>query len=357
MSELGTATIWVDLSTAPDPLFFRPLIRRLDDSGRRVWITVREFGETSAIAAGCGFDFEVVGRHGGHSAASKAAAIGRRAQLLSRRARVERPDLAVSFNSYAQAISARMCGIPFVTVADYEYQPANHLAFRLAERVIVPDGFDRRMLRRQGATSDRVVVLPGLKEHVTLADFTPDVEFPHTLAAIGVSPDQLLVTMRPPATNSLYHRFENDWFYDVLGDMARRPNVVVVVVTRYPSQTARVRALGFSNVFVPSVVLDGLNLIYWSDLVISAGGSMNREGVVLGTPAATVFEGQMAGVDQALIANRMLIHLRSPSDLQKLVVTKKRPAPIAVADDHPIDRMMTAILQVADLGAQARGAV
>ncbi len=352
---MSKATVWVDLSTAPDPLFFRPLVRRMVDSGHQVWISAREYGETRAIATACGFEFEVVGRHGGHSTAAKSWAIGQRALLLSQRARPRHPDLAISFNSYAQAVAARICGIPFVTVADYEYQPANHLAFRLAKRIIVPAGFDKRTLRRQGGGPDKVVCFNGLKEHVTLADFAPDAGFPQRLTGIGVPSDRLLVTMRPPATNSLYHRFENDWFYDVLGELARRPAVVVVVVTRYPTQTERVLSLGHANVIVPSVVLDGLNLIYWSDLVISAGGSMNREAVVLGTPAATVFGGKMAGVDRALIADGVLRHLRSPSDLKELTVTKKHPGPLAFPPDHPVDRVMAAILEVVGHGRPPRG--
>jgi predicted glycosyltransferase len=344
---MSEGTVWVDLSTAPDPLFFRPLIRRLNELGHPVWITVREYGETSSVAARCGLDFDVVGHHGGHSTMGKALAIGRRAVLLSGRARTVHPRLAVSFNSYAQALAARICGIPFATLTDYEYQPANHLAFRLARRVIVPDDFDRRTLRRQGAPADRVVSYRGLKEHVTLSDFTPDSQFPSRLAALGVPSDRLVVTMRPPATNSLYHRFENDWFYEVLSDIARRQGVVVVVLARYPAQAVRVRSLGLPDVIIPDAVLDGLNLVYWSDLVVSAGGSMNREAAVLGTPACTVFAGHMAGVDRALIASGALVHLRTASDLAHLVVHENPRRPIAHRWPSPVNQIVTALLDVA----------
>jgi predicted glycosyltransferase len=342
--------VWVDLSTAPDPLFFRPVVRRIVQLGHRVWVTAREYGETSAIAASCGFEFELVGRHGGRSTAGKALAIGRRVVLLSRQARDQSLDLAVSFNSYAQAVSARVCRIPFVTLTDYEYQPANHLAFRLAQRVIVPEGFDRAKLERQGAPREGVVFFRGLKEDVTLADFHADPAFPGQLAALGVPKDNVLVTLRPPATSSLYHRFENDWFYEVLHHVVRGSGVTAMVLPRYPSQGERVRALGLDNVIIPEAVLDGLNLIYWSDLVISAGGSMNREAVALGTPAYTVFAGKMAGVDRRLIDQGVLGHLSSERDLPRLVVQKNERGQRREHRKSPVDRIVASILEVATGG-------
>jgi hypothetical protein len=338
--------IWVDLSTAPDPLFFRPLIRRFQDAGHGVWVTAREYGETVAIAEACGFDVEVIGEHGGRSTAAKGRAIAKRAALLTRRARRRRPGLAVSFNSYAQGLAARACGIPFVTVADYEYQPANHMAFRLAKTVIVPEGFDTTMLRRQGARIDRVVFFSGLKESVSLVDFVPDEGFRSSLAPLGIPEGAAIAVMRPPATSSTYHRFGNEFFYDVLTHVAAQPDVSVMVLPRYPSQAQRIAALGHPNVIVPPAVLDGLNLVYWSDAVISAGGSMNREAVVLGTPAYTVFGGRMAGVDAALLRDGKMTELRSGEDLERLVIEKK-----AVAGYGPVDHSVTEQVVDAILGS------
>ncbi|MGI8775851.1 MAG: DUF354 domain-containing protein [Acidimicrobiales bacterium] len=334
----------MDLSTAPDPLFFRPLIRRFQDAGHRVWLTAREYGETVAIADACGFDVEVIGEHGGRSTAAKGRAIAKRAALLARLARRRRPGLAVSFNSYAQGLAARACGIPFVTVADYEYQPANHLAFRLAHRVIVPEGFDTTMLRRQGAQPDRVVVFSGLKEAVSLVDFVPDDGFRSSLTALGIPGGNAIAVMRPPATSSTYHRFENEFFYDVLAHVAAQPDVSVILLPRYRSQAERIRSLGLPNVVIPAGLLDGLNLVYWSDAVISAGGSMNREAVVLGTPAYTVFGGRMAGVDGALLRSGQMTDLRSSEDLERLVVTRKVAAGYQRVDDSVTSQVVDAIL-------------
>ncbi|HEX3539958.1 MAG TPA: DUF354 domain-containing protein [Acidimicrobiales bacterium] len=338
--------IWIDLSTAPDPLFFRPIVRRLEQQGHQTWITARSYGETLTIAAQCGLPFEEVGEHGGRSLPGKASAIAARAWRLAARARHRRPDLALSFNSYAQALAAASLRIPLVTVMDYEYQPANHLAFRLARRIVVPEAFDRQVLRRQGARPERVVVHPGLKEHLTLAAFEPRPGFTDDLAALGIAPSDVLVTVRPPPTRSTYHRFDDDFFLAVVRHVAGQPGTKVVVLARYESQAEAVRALGLDNVIVPRQVLDGLNLVHASDLVVSAGGSMNREAVVLGTPAWTIFRGAMAGVDRDLIASGRLVHVQTDRDLAGLRVTKKESTGSTggKVDGATLDAVMAAVL-------------
>jgi predicted glycosyltransferase len=336
--------IWIDFSTAPDPLFFRPLIERLHKRGHTTWLTAREFSETTRIARACGLQFEVVGEHGGSTLTGKSLAILKRAANLTRMARREQVDLALGFNSYAQAVAARIAGIPLATCMDYEYQPANHIAFRLARRVIVPHGFDIRTLRRQGGTPAKVVFHDGLKEHVTLADFQPDQSFPQLLAELGIDQSDVLVTMRPPATQSSYHRFENALFDSVLQYLASQPGVKVLVLPRYASQADQYRQLALKSLIVPEKVLDGLNLVYWSDLVISAGGSMNREAVVLGTPAYTVFKGTMAGVDQNLIADGLLGIISEEEDVRKLPRPRKKDGGHGLAKPATVDQVVDAIL-------------
>lgn len=346
--------IWIDLSTAPDPLFFRPLIERFQKRGHTIWITAREFSETTRIARACGLVFEVVGEHGGSTLTGKSFAIFRRAVALARMARREQIDLALGFNSYAQAVAARIAGIPLATCMDYEYQPANHIAFRLAHRVIVPHGFDLRTLRRQGGTPEKVVFHDGLKEHVTLADFRPDQRFPDLLSELGITRSDVLVTMRPPATQSTYHRFENALFDIVLQNLAGREGVKVLVLPRYRSQAEEYRHLDLKNLVIPEQVLDGLNLVYWSDLVISAGGSMNREAVVLGTPAYTVFKGTMAGIDQNLIADGALGLISAEEDLRKLPAPKKKEQEHCVVKPATVDQVVDAVLSTRGSTPDAR---
>jgi uncharacterized protein len=94
------------------------------------------------------------------------------------------------------------------------------------------------------------------------------------------------------------------------------------VLARTPEQGARLRALGLPGVEVPADALDGPSLVAGADLVVSAGGTMNREAAVLGTPVYTTFAGELGGVDEWLIATGRLRLLRRAGDL---VVERKAP--------------------------------
>ena len=72
------------------------------------------------------------------------------------------------------------------------------------------------------------------------------------------------------------------------------------------------RAGGF---IVPERAIDAQSLIAYADLVVSAGGTMNREAVALGTPVFTVFEGRLGAVDERLIAEGRLRRLRRAEEV------------------------------------------
>lgn len=337
--------IWIDLWAAPDPLFFRPIVKRLHELGHTTWITAREFGETIAIAKNVGFQFEVVGRHGGRTVAGKLQAILKGAMQLAKLAgKKQKIDLAVSYNSYAQSLAAKYLGIPSITCMDYEYQPANHIAFRLAKKVIVPEGFDLKALQQQGASLSKTIFHSGLKEHVTLIDFVPDPEFPNVLSKIGVEGNKILITMRPPATWATYHQFENKFFEEIVIFLATKPEVNILLLPRSEMQSRQFQEMQLSNLVIPPHILDGPNLVYYSDIVISGGGSMNREAVVLGTPAYTVFKGKMAGVDQKMIADGILGHLDSADDLKDILVARKPKTQYHSNGGKTLDQILNGIL-------------
>ena len=97
---------------------------------------------------------------------------------------------------------------------------------------------------------------------------------------------------------SLYHRFEND----VLGGVLERlRGQQTVVLPRTPQQRAELAGGGF---VVPERAIDAQSLIAYADLVVSAGGTMNREAVALGTPVWTTFQGRLGAVDERLDRRR-----------------------------------------------------
>jgi predicted glycosyltransferase len=318
--------IWIDLANSPHVPFFRALIPEFVARGHQVEITARDFAQTVELALQAGLTPHVVGGHGGRSISGKAGNLVGRAGALRKWARDRGFDLALSHNSYAQIAAAASLRIKAVTLMDYEHQPANHLAFRLASRVIVPRAFPAAELKKYGASTRRVKRYQGTKEDVYLADFVPDPEFANTLLGLGIESRDVLVVIRPPAREALYHRFENELFDDLLASLNRRDDVKIILLPRSDAQRAEYEARKLGRLIMPQTALDGANLIAAADLVVSAGGTMNREAAALGVPAVSIYAGKWAAIDQELVEEGRLRSIGSVEEIETLVVEKKPSA-------------------------------
>ncbi|HKB66656.1 MAG TPA: DUF354 domain-containing protein [Pyrinomonadaceae bacterium] len=316
--------IWIDLANSPHVPFFRSLADQFVRRNHEVVVTARDFAETVKLAEAAGFAYEVIGGHGGGKLSGKAGNLVQRALGLARWGRGRNLDLAVSHNSYSQILAARALSLWTVTLMDYEHQPANHLAFRMASRIIVPDAFPEAALTRFGASATKVKRYAGLKEDVYLADFQCDPEFQKQLSKLGIDQGNVLVTVRPPASEALYHRFENELFDQLLERLLATPNVKIVLLPRNDLQRDTYNARA-ASLIIPSVPLDGGNLIAHSDLVVSAGGTMNREAAALGIPAASIYLGEWAAIDEQLVKQGRLRRIISPGAIHDLPVEKKGP--------------------------------
>jgi predicted glycosyltransferase len=177
---------------------------------------------------------------------------------------------------------------------------------------MVPDAIPPERLRRYGVDDGKLVRYPGLKEEYYLADFAPD---PGVPAALGADPARILVVLRPPPDVSLYHRKANRLFPQVLDVLGNRADVHAVVIPRTEQQRIYVRALAFPSLLVPDGAVDAQSLVAAADLVVSAGGTMNREAVALGTPVYTTYGGRLGGVDEQLIRDGRLRPLTDPRAL------------------------------------------
>jgi predicted glycosyltransferase len=317
--------IWIDLANSPHVPFFRPLANEFTRRNHEVVVTARDFAETVKLAEAAGFTAQVIGRHGGGKLSGKAGNLVGRAMALARWARGRGLDLALSHNSYSQILAARALSLRTVTLMDYEHQPANHLAFRMASRIIVPSAFPEAALARFGASAAKVRRYEGLKEDVYLADFKSDPEFQKQLDKLGVKPSDVLVTARPPASEALYHRFENELFDQLLSRLAETPSAKVVLLPRNLAQRETYSARAGANLIVPPSPLDGSNLIAHSDLVLSAGGTMNREAAALGIPAASIYLGEWAAIDEQLVSEGRLRRISTADDIRDLPIQKRGP--------------------------------
>ena len=331
--------IWIDLTAPAHPVVFRPLLARLHARGHELLVTARDYAQTLDLCRLHRIDHTVVGEHGGASMARKASSLVTRTARLHRHVRRFAPSLAVAHGSNDLALVARMLGVPACNTFDYEWATVQHnVGCRLARRVLVPEAIPLERLRRYGVTEESLRQYPGIKEEYYLADFQPDRGL---LARLGIDPGRTVVVVRPPPDVSLYHRRSNPLYVQVLEHIGDDAAVHAVVIPRTQEQRDALRAMALPSVIVPDGAIDAQSLIALADLVVSAGGTMNREAVALGTPVYTTYGGRLGAVDEALIREG---RLRPATDVRAIEIVKqeRREPTVRRNPDTLVDMMLEA---------------
>ena len=333
--------VWVDISNSPQVPFFRPLIALLLRRGHHVEVTTRDYAQTLELLELHGIPHEVVGpRHGGADTLAKGRAMAGRVWALREFARRQRFDLALSHASHELPLVARSLGIPSAYAFDYEFARLQHgIGCRATRRVVVPEAIPQARLDPLGAHASKVRRYPGLKEEYYLHGFEPDRS---VLADLDIGPDQVVAVVRTPPEVSLYHRHGNPLFSAVLERLGSDPGVRAVVLPRTREQATAIRERGLESLHVPEHALDARSLVALADLVVSAGGTMNREAVALAVPVYTTFAGQLGAVDESLVADG---RLRVLHDASELVVQKRLTGELPPTRDPAalLDVMLSAL--------------
>jgi predicted glycosyltransferase len=308
--------IWLDFTNSPHVLVLRPVIEALRARGHEVEVTARDFAQTLELCERFGIDHTVIGRHRGSNVRDKALGLASRSWELIRWARRRRFDVALGHGSNDITVAAAVLRIPSSTMFDYEWATVQHnVNCRLAQAVVVPEAIPTERLYRYGARG-KIRPYEGLKEEYYLADFEPDAA---VLSELRLDPSRPILVLRTPPAVSLYHRFENDLFRQVL---ERVRGEQAVVLPRTEGQRTELEHAG--GWVVPARAIDAQSLVAYADLVVSAGGTMNREAVALGTPVYTIFEGRLGAVDERLMAQGRLKRLERADAVE---LGKRRGAP------------------------------
>ena len=315
--------IWIDLDNSPHVPFFAPIIEQLEKSGYSVLVTARDCFQVFELADLMHLTYRHVGRHYGKNKIRKLAGLGWRSLQLLPDILQFRPQLALSHGSRSQLVVANLLRIPSVTVADYEFAKIWMLV--RPSWVITPEIIPSDKVH---CSKDRILKYPGIKEDVYVPRFRPDSSI---LTSLGLEhSSDLIVVIRPPATEAHYHRPESDeLFTTVINCLGSKPQVKMVLLPRNEHQAASIRArwttlFAGGRVLIPSRVTDGLNLIWHSDLVISGGGTMNREAAALGVPVYSIFRGEIGAVDRYLASTGRLTLIERPQDVEEKIILKKR---------------------------------
>jgi uncharacterized protein len=312
--------VWIDLTNSPHVLVMRPIIELLREDGHEVEVTARDFAQTIALCERFGIEHTQIGHHRGERLGAKAVGLASRSAALvrwalgeQRAAAGKRFDIALGHGSNDVSVAAALLRVRSSTMFDYEWATVQHnVNCRLAAAVVVPDAIPPQRLYRYGAKG-KLRPYEGLKEEYYLSDFAPDAT---VLDELGLDARRPIVVVRTPPEVSLYHRFENDLFAQVLERLraaAAEEGVQPVVLPRIDAQRAQLAKI--AEFVLPERAIDAQSLIAYSALVVSAGGTMNREAVALGVPVFTTFEGRPGAVDERLIAEGRLRRLHSAEDL------------------------------------------
>jgi uncharacterized protein len=301
------------MTNVAHPVVLRPLVELLEHRGHEVEITARPLSHTLELLDAWGHPYAAIGRYGGASKPGKARAALDRIRRLASYARGRGFDYALGHASADLPPVCRALRIPNTTMFDYEWATLqHHVICRLANRVLVPEAIPPDRLRRYGAKPPKLVRFPGLKEEYYLANFEPDRS---ALEKLGVRDGEPVCVVRTPPSYALYLGGSENELLPPLLRRLERQGCWAVVLARTAEQRAAVTSLGLERTIVPEQAPDGRSLVALSDALVSAGGTMNREAAVLGTPVWSIFEGPLGGVDEMLVREGRMRILRDPEEL------------------------------------------
>ncbi len=314
--------IWIDLDNSPHVPFFRPIIDELEKRGFTLLITARDAYQVTELLSFYRIPCRVIGKHYGRAKFLKGLGTFWRALQLATIVRKEKPALAISHGSRGCLLASTLLGSPNITLTDYEFVakvPTIRPTWMMVPSVIPDDH-----LSLQGG---RVMKYPGLKEDVYLSRFRPD---PDLRRRLGIAQEHVLVVVRPPATEAHYHNPESETLLTAaLERIVNTPGTRGILLPRNKRQEAELRSawsvgLAADSLLIPQNVEDGLNLVWNSDLVISGGGTMNREAAAMGVPVYSIFRGKIGAVDRYLADQGRMVLLETEEDVRTKIRLEHR---------------------------------
>jgi predicted glycosyltransferase len=350
--------IWIDLENSPHVPFFLPIIREMEARGYEVVLTARDCFQTCELADLAGLKYRKIGHHYGKNPIAKLSGLAIRILQLASLIIRERPQISVSHCSRSSIVLSALLGIPSINIIDYEFADQRFTGLfgsRRKKWVLTPAIVPTEGFEKCGTLADHILHYPGIKEDVYVPFFQPDSSWTRSL---GITSEDTVVTIRPPATEAHYHNPESEkLLMAVFDELESHPEVKTILLPRTPKQEVQIRQerpqlFESGRMIVPERALNGLDLIWRSDAVISGGGTMNREAAALGVPVYSLFRGALGAVDKHLAETGKLVLLESEDDVRaKLSLERReRPAACTPAKAKTLDAVVNHVIAVA--GAQ-----
>jgi predicted glycosyltransferase len=335
-----TPSIWIDLDNSPHVPLFAPIIEHYRQQGVDVILTAREHSQTIELLElhGLAGTYKPIGKHyGGNKLAKAWGLLVRASKLVSYIANLaNRPMVAVSHGSRAMVVAANWLKIPALTMYDYEFTETS-IFNRFSDKVLVPDRLPDDVLK--GVAPAKLVQYAGIKEELYIRNFHIDSNFRSD--QLGVSENKILAILRPPATTANYHNDKSSVLLDdVMRLLLSAKNIFIIMAPRTQQQASemQIAALNLPDARDRYTILkeavDGLQLASAADLLISGGGTMNREAALLGVPVYSIFAGRQGALDRAMEAEGLITFIRDVRDLSKIRLERRDRArkPNALTD-------------------------
>ena len=345
MSESHKKKIWIDLDNSPHVPFFKPIIHELKERGYDITITARDCFQVCGLADLMKVDYRKIGKHYGKNTLLKVAGLLIRSCQLASPVRKEKPDISLSHGSRSQILLSSILRIPSIVIADYEFTQKIAQPSYIMVPELIPDS-------ALSSYSGSILKYPGIKEDVYVPSFKPD---PGILNELGIRKDDIVVTIRPPATEAHYHNPESEkLFFAVVDLLGHNPDTQIVILPRNEKkQTALIKSTwpkwcASKKILIPEHAVDGLDLIWFSDFVVSGGGTMNREAAALGVPVYSIFKGKIGAVDHYLSNNGRLTLLESTEDVKTKVKIVRRDKSDNL-EQHDRNALNTIVKHVIDI--------
>jgi len=332
VSTAPTVKIWIDLDNTPHVPFFIPIIKELERLGHKVVLTARNAFQVCELADEKGLKYETVGHHYGKNRIKKIFGLFLRSMQLVSFLRREKPDLALSHGARSQILTSNLFRIPTILITDYEHSRTIPLA--KPHWLIVPESL---LGRKMVINPEHIMYYRGIKEDVYAPGFTPN---PGLMKYLGLQDQDIIVTVRPPADEAHYYNPESTvLFNELMNRLIRTPGVKAVLLPRHAIQEEKCRTnhkewFADGQTIIPDKAIDGLELLWSSDLVVSGGGTMNREAAALGVPVYSIFRGKIGAVDEMLEKEGRLTLVKSKDEVWtkiKFVRRDKSLFPLAIA--------------------------
>lgn len=307
--------VWIDITNTPHVRFFKKIIEHLEKNGEEVIITTRKLHGIHELLKEFGFEFISIGKHKA-TLKDKLIESTYRAYRLSKLISKLKPDVAVSKHSIELPRVAFGLKIPIVYVLDNEHAiEANKLTLPLCETIILPKVINVWDIIKCGADPNSLVRYNGTSEILHFEDHEYD---ENILEKLGIERNKdHIILMRPEPIKASYFKASHDTSILIPVIEKLRDYADILVLPRSEKQKKMFEKQG---VVVLKPPIDTFSLIKKCDLMIGAGGTMNREAALLGTPVISCYPGKILAVDKFYIEKGLMYHSLDPKKIVELAL-------------------------------------